>query len=77
MHKNAFKEQDKEKLIAFLNHVAKHATWEHNTQQAIEFFKLLSYMQQVIVPKINDNILEVMAVKEAKPAEESKEEGGS
>ena len=62
MDKNTFKEQDKEKVILFLNHLAKHASFTHTLPQAIEFYKLLSYMQQVLVPKISDNILEVVTV---------------
>jgi len=70
MDKNAFNTQDKEKLIAFLNHVTKHATFTHNTVQAIEFFKLLSHMQQVILPKMDANLLEVLSVKELKKEED-------
>jgi len=63
---NTFKELDKEKVTAFLNHVAKHATFQHTVPQSIEFFKLLSYMQQELLPKIDDNILEIKKVIEPK-----------
>ena len=62
---NKFKEEDKKAVIDFLNHMAKHATWKHTTEEAIQFFKLLNKMQSVIVPKINDNILEIIKVTEA------------
>ena len=59
-----FTEQDKEKLIEFLNMVASHAEFKMNTSQLIEYFKLLSYMQSNIIPKINSHILEVKSFKQ-------------
>lgn len=74
--KNSFTEEDKQKLIDFLNMVAKHATFNLKTTEIIEYFKLLSFMQQVMLSKVNDNILEVKRVVEAEKEtpEESKEE---
>lgn len=62
--KNTFKEEDKKKVVEFLNHIAKHASLTHSVQQSIEFFKLLNYMQTELIPKINDNILEIKKVVE-------------
>jgi len=70
--KNNFTEDDKKKVIDFLNCVAKNAKFELNVPEIIEFFKLLSFMQQSLIPKIDANILEVLRVVEA--AKESKEE---
>lgn len=66
---NKFTEEDKEKVIEFLNNIAKHAKFELNTQELINYFKLLSHMQTVILPKLNANILEVKRVVEAKEEE--------
>jgi archaellum biogenesis ATPase FlaH len=69
--KHNFTEDDKKKVIDFLNAIATKASFnEMNVQDVISFFKLLSHMQTVILPKIDANILEVIRVVEAK--EESK-----
>ena len=67
-----FNEEDKLKMVEFLNMVAKNAKFEINTQEIIQYFKLLSHMQQKILPKIDANILEVKRIIEAKQ-EENKE----
>lgn len=64
MNKNNFSEQDKQKVIEYLNSVAKYASFNLNTEELIQYYKLLSYMQTVILPKINDNILEIKNVVE-------------
>jgi len=66
-----FSEEDKRKVIEFLNMVAKHATFEIKTNDLINYFKLLSFMQQTILPKIDANILEIKRVIET-PQEEVK-----
>lgn len=66
MTKMNFSEEDKKKLVEFLNMVAKHATLNLNTSELISYFKLLSHMQQVIIPKIDNNILEIIKVVETK-----------
>lgn len=68
---NSFKEEDKEKLIEFLNSVAKFARFNVDTNELINYFKLLSYMQTTILPKINSHILEVKRIVEAKTEENS------
>lgn len=70
--KHNFTEDDKKKVIEFLNCVAKNAKFDLDVPQIIEFFKLLSFMQQSLIPKIDANILEVLRVVEA--SKESKEE---
>lgn len=62
---NKFQKEDKEKVIEFLNLVAKHAKFEMNTPELINYFKALSYMQKSLLPKIEANIFEIIAVKEA------------
>ena len=72
---NKFNEDDKSKVVEFLNTVAKCAKFELNTQELINYFKLLSHMQTVILPKLNANILEVKRVvemKEEKPKKPKK-----
>lgn len=64
-----FTEDDKKKVVAFLNMVAKNAKFEMNTQEIIEYFKLLSHMQQQILPKIDSNIFEIKKVIETKSEE--------
>ena len=66
-----FNEEDKQKLIEFLNMVAKNAKFEMNTAELIQYFKLLSHMQTKLLPKIDANMLEVRRVIEAQqPASE-------
>lgn len=72
-----FTEDDKKKVIEFLNCVAKNAKFEMSVPEIIEFFKLLSFMQQSLIPKIDANIFEVLRVaeipKEVAPEEPKKE----
>jgi len=63
--KNNLNEDDQKKFVSFLNYVAKYAKFTVNTEELIEYFKLLSHMQTILVPKIRDNILEVVRVVEA------------
>lgn len=70
-----FNEDDKLKFVEYLNMVAKHARLDLDTQEVIQYFKLLSHMQQKVLTKIEANILEVKKVVEtqqAPPAEEAK-----
>jgi len=64
-----FSEKDREDFVKFLNVVAENAQFSFNTKQVIEYFKLLSTMQQSILPKIDANIMEIKKVVEAKPEE--------
>lgn len=59
-----FNEEDKEKFIKFLNFVAKKASFNMNTQEVIEYFKLLNHMQTSILSKIDKNILEIVEINE-------------
>jgi hypothetical protein len=70
-----FTEKDKEDVIKFLNTVAEKAQFSLNTKEIIDFFKLLSSMQQNIIPKIEANILEIKKVVQADPEEEKKGKG--
>ena len=75
MDKLKFTEKDKEDVIKFLNTVAEKAQFSLNTKEIIDFFKLLSSMQQNIIPKIEANILEIKKVVQADPEEEKKGKG--
>lgn len=69
-----FTEDDKAKFINFLNMVAKHGRFDLSTPELIEYFKLLSHMQKVMIPKLDANILEILKVVEPKePVQEVKE----
>jgi hypothetical protein len=69
--KKNFTDEDKKAVIAFLNFVATHAKFESvDTKFIIEGFKHLNYMQQVLVPKINANIVEVAGVGTMEPDKE-------
>lgn len=63
---NTFKDEDKQKVVQFLNHIAKHAQLTQSVNESIEFFKLLTYMQKELLPKIDANVLEVKKIVEAK-----------
>jgi hypothetical protein len=71
MNKHNFTEEDKKKAIEFLNCIADKAKWDVSTNELISIFKLLAFMQQELIPKINANILEIVKVVEA---EEPKKE---
>lgn len=64
-----FNEEDKQNLIDFLNMTAKHAEFNLKTNELIRYFKLLSHMQQKVLPKIDANILEVKKIVEMKQEE--------
>jgi hypothetical protein len=66
-----FTEEDKNKIISFLNMIAKHSEFTFNTSQLIEYFKLLNFMQVQLLNKVSSNILEVKKVIE--PVEKSEE----
>lgn len=75
-----FSEEDKQKLVEFLNMVAKHAKFTFDTAEVIQYFKSLSYMQQKLLPKVEANIFEIKKVVEpsepaSEPATESKSKG--
>ena len=61
---NSFKDEDRQKLIDFLNFIASKAEFKMSTQEVIKYFGLLNHIQKVILPKINDHILEIKKVVE-------------
>lgn len=63
---NKFSEEDKKKVVQYLNMVAKKAEFNMNTQELIEYYKLLNYMQSELLPKIEANVMEVKSIKEDK-----------
>ena len=69
---NKFSEEDKKKLIEFLNIVADKASFSLNTAEIIKYYGLLSYMQKELIPKVDANILEVIQVIEADKKESKK-----
>lgn len=66
---DGFSEKDKERVVKFLNMVAKHARFNLDTNELIEYFKLLAHMQQTILPKIDRHVLEIKRVVESKDNE--------
>lgn len=62
---NKFTEDDKNKVIEFLNMVAEYAKFNLDTKEVIQYFGLLSYMQKTLLKKIDSNILEIKKVVEA------------
>jgi len=71
-----FTEEDKQKLIEFLNLIAKNAKFTLDTAEVIQYFKSLSYMQQRILPKIEANIFEIKKVVESDASAEETSSGG-
>jgi hypothetical protein len=68
-----FKQEDKQKVIEFMNFIGVKAEFNGwKTEDTIKHFGLLSYMQKVILPKIEANILEIKEVVE--PEEQTSEE---
>ena len=61
-----FTEDDKKKVIRFLNLNADSAKLTLDTKELIEYFKLLNFMQTVLLPKIDANIMEINKVIENK-----------
>jgi len=60
---NKFKDEDKQKVIEFLNFVAQKATFNDlKVEDNIKFFRLLNYMQATLIPKIDANVLEIKQV---------------
>jgi len=74
MDNKKFTQEDKENVVEFLNIVAKNAKFNMDTQEIIKYYKLLSHMQLEILPKIESNILEILAVREAEESTEGSEE---
>ena len=62
---NKFNEEDKDQIIKFLNLVATKATFEMKTSDIIQYFKLLNFMQQTLLPKVDANIMEVRRIIES------------
>jgi hypothetical protein len=76
MTEGKFSEDDKKKFIEFLNLIHKNAKFEFTQEELINYFKALSHMQQTILPKINANILEVVAVHEIEEPKKQKGKKG-
>lgn len=71
-----FNEQDKEKVVKFLNLLGEKANYNLSTKEVIEFFGYLTYLQKTLIPKIDANIFQiekVVQVEEAPPIPEGDE----
>lgn len=66
---NKFNQDDLNKFVDFLNSVATNANFNFKTDELIKYFKLLSHMQQTILPKMKANIAEVLRVIEPQEKE--------
>ena len=66
---NKFSEEDKGKVVDFLNMIVKHGRFDMTTLDIIKYFKLLNFMQTDLIPKIDQNVLEIVKYKEAAKSE--------
>lgn len=66
---NRFTDKDKSQVIQFLNMVATKAEFKLSTQEVISYYKLLSFMQTELLPKIEANIFEIKKIHEDKSQE--------
>jgi hypothetical protein len=58
-----FKEEDKEKVVEFLNFVAKNAKFSDLAiPDVIKFYGLLSFCQQTLLKKINSHIVDSIKI---------------
>jgi hypothetical protein len=73
MNEFSFTKEDKQKVVEFLNMVAKNAKFTLDTLELINYYQLLSFMQGKVLPKIEANILEVVKIHEAEKLVEPKE----
>ena len=65
MMPNTFTEDDKKQVVDFLNFIANRAVFpDWKTADSITHFKFLAFMQQTLLPKIDANILEVVAIRQ-------------
>ena len=71
---NNFSEDDKKKLIEFLNITAEKGSFNLSYSEVIKYYGLIAFMQKELIPKINANILEIVQViePEKKPAKKGK-----
>ncbi len=69
-----FNEEDKKQFIDYLNMVAKNAKFNLDTNEVIQYFRLLQHMQTKLLPKIEANILEVKRIINPAPEDEAQPE---
>ena len=74
MGEHNFTDEDKQKVIDFLNMVAEKAKFELDTKEVIRYYGLLSFMQKTLLKKVDLNVLEVKRVVEAKAEAEQPQE---
>jgi len=68
-NKLKFKDEDKTKLVEFLNFIAKNAKFDLDTKEIIRFYGLLTFMQKELLAKVDSNIMEIKRVIEAEKEE--------
>lgn len=62
-----FNEKDMERLVSFINSVAKRAKFDNmSIQEVIELYNQLSFIQKEFLPKLERNLLEVKKIIEPK-----------
>jgi|TARA_R110000851_G_scaffold293070_3_gene447635 hypothetical protein len=71
---NKFTEEDKKRFVEFMNMIAVKGEFKLNTQEIIKYFKLLSFVQQELLPKIDANIMEITKVVESEDSSEKGDE---
>lgn len=76
MDQNKFSQKDSENLVKLLNFINDNAEFKLKVTGVVEFFGLLAWAQKELKPKLDANILEVLAVREPEPKEEKKPRAG-
>lgn len=61
-----FTQEDKIKVIQYLNMIATNAEFTMKTSDLIKYYQLLNFMQAQVLPKIEANILEIRKISEDK-----------
>lgn len=68
LSKGRFAEDDKKKLVEFLNFISEKAKFDGmDVKDTIQFFGLLSWSQQVLMKKIEANIMGVPKIIDPEP----------
>lgn len=75
LKRGSFDEKDKEKLVEFLNFISENAEFNLGVKEVVSFFNLLSWAQNVLLKKINENIMGTPKVIEPEAETEPKKSG--
>ena len=67
-----FRQRDRDNIVALLNFIHTHARYSLTTAQVIELFGLLSWAQKELIPRIDANIMELIARHPPPPEKQAK-----